>query len=554
LEEREQRRAERRAARITAQFGYTAQENPFNDPNIAETFTWKKKVEADASSSTVKNGDVSNQATSAYGGGGGEVEKVSSRKNQQDKTFQEIEKVRKRRRDYEEQKEEMERIRADESRMKELENYDEWQKKEEVFHLQQQKHRSAIRLVEGREKPIDVMAKNLLLFGLSDVEKEELASVKYKERYSALEEVENLEAELEEPYVFITCLKLNELEELLVDIDAFRMLEREVGDFEEQQQIGSSNDGRGSDASGHNVLQYWDNLHLVTRSEIQLIKSGKGNNVSKEIQAMFEGQSKAALQKMKDDVETKIKKCLMVQTPVFESNEGGVIDLPYWQTVLDQLLIHLAKMELSDMHSKMLVSQLEKLEQKREDLEKKQQTGETTEQAGSDETGEKNRDDDDGLKTNRPIDVDENFGNLEEELGLTSEIDLGSGSYNLQEKYRPRKPRYFNRVKTGYDWNKYNQSHYDHDNPPPKIVQGYKFNIFYPDLFDKTITPKYTLEPTDSPEFCIIRFSCGPPYEDIAFKIINRQWNKSRKRGFRCTFERGVLSLYINFATHWYRR
>merc|ERR1712083_589903 len=29
------------------------------------------------------------------------------------------------------------------------------------------------------------------------------------------------------------------------------------------------------------------------------------------------------------------------------------------------------------------------------------------------------------------------------------------------EKYRPRKPRYFNRVKTGYSWNKYNQTHYD---------------------------------------------------------------------------------------------
>jgi Cactus-binding C-terminus of cactin protein len=23
------------------------------------------------------------------------------------------------------------------------------------------------------------------------------------------------------------------------------------------------------------------------------------------------------------------------------------------------------------------------------------------------------------------------------------------------------------------------------DNPPPKVVQGYKFNIFYPDLIDK---------------------------------------------------------------------
>jgi hypothetical protein len=45
---------------------------------------------------------------------------------------------------------------------------------------------------------------------------------------------------------------------------------------------------------------------------------------------------------------------------------------------------------------------------------------------------------------------------------------------------------YVYRVHTGYEWNKYNQTHYDHDNPPPKIVQGYKFNIFYPDLIDKS--------------------------------------------------------------------
>lgn len=31
------------------------------------------------------------------------------------------------------------------------------------------------------------------------------------------------------------------------------------------------------------------------------------------------------------------------------------------------------------------------------------------------------------------------------------------------------------------------------DNPPPKIVQGYKFNIFYPDLIDKSSTPQYFL-------------------------------------------------------------
>ena len=43
--------------------------------------------------------------------------------------------------------------------------------------------------------------------------------------------------------------------------------------------------------------------------------------------------------------------------------------------------------------------------------------------------------------------------------------------YWWHDKYRPRKPKYFNRVHTGYEWNKYNQTHYDHDNPPPKVVQ-----------------------------------------------------------------------------------
>ena len=57
-----------------------------------------------------------------------------------------------------------------------------------------------------------------------------------------------------------------------------------------------------------------------------------------------------------------------------------------------------------------------------------------------------------------------------------------------------RKPRFFNSVKQGYEWNKYNQTHYDSENPPPKVVQGYKFNIFYPELADKTRTPQFYLE------------------------------------------------------------
>lgn len=101
------------------------------------------------------------------------------------------------------------------------------------------------------------------------------------------------------------------------------------------------------------------------------------------------------------------------------------------------------------------------------------------------------------------------------EVQFAGEVPLESQVYWWHDKYRPRKPKYFNRVHTGYEWNKYNQTHYDHDNPPPKVVQGYKFNIFYPDLIDKTKAPRYEVLPDGSEhgETCILRFIAGPPYE-----------------------------------------
>ncbi len=120
------------------------------------------------------------------------------------------------------------------------------------------------------------------------------------------------------------------------------------------------------------------------------------------------------------------------------------------------------------------------------------------------------------------------------------------------QNYRPRKPRYFNRIITGYEWNKYNQTHYDHENPPPKTIQGYKFNIFYPDLVDKTKAPTYRIErengrrrgqtfaPAGENDTCLIRFMAGPPYEDIAFRIVDREWDYSakRERGFKSSFDK----------------
>jgi len=126
--------------------------------------------------------------------------------------------------------------------------------------------------------------------------------------------------------------------------------------------------------------------------------------------------------------------------------------------------------------------------------------------------------------------------------------------YEWSGKYMPRKPRFFNRVKTGYEWNPYNKKHFTVDNPPPKIVQGYKFNIFYPDLINKQETPQYFLENCEETSKIRIIFKSGPPYEDIAFEIVNKEWDVGERNGFKCEFDRGILHLYFNFKRHRYTR
>ncbi|GFR50783.1 hypothetical protein Agub_g13048 [Astrephomene gubernaculifera] len=149
------------------------------------------------------------------------------------------------------------------------------------------------------------------------------------------------------------------------------------------------------------------------------------------------------------------------------------------------------------------------------------------------------------------------MGQDEGDRTFGGEVSLESKVYWWHEKYKPRKPKYFNRVHTGYEWNKYNQTHYDSDNPPPKVVQGYKFNIMYFDLIDKSKAPTYRIAPdpasTDN-STCLIIFSAGPPYEDIAFRIVNKEWEYSHKRGFKCTYDRGILHVYFNFKRTRYRR
>lgn len=54
----------------------------------------------------------------------------------------------------------------------------------------------------------------------------------------------------------------------------------------------------------------------------------------------------------------------------------------------------------------------------------------------------------------------------EDEEPFTQEIELAHFAEQKAKGFK--KPIYFNRVKTGFEWNQYNRVHYDEDNPPPK--------------------------------------------------------------------------------------
>jgi cobalamin biosynthesis protein CobD/CbiB len=58
-----------------------------------------------------------------------------------------------------------------------------------------------------------------------------------------------------------------------------------------------------------------------------------------------------------------------------------------------------------------------------------------------------------------------------------------------------------------------------------------QFNIFYPDLIDIAKAPTYKIVKEDgNDDTVLLYFTAGPPYEDIAFRIVNREWEYSHKR------------------------
>ncbi|XP_078432776.1 cactus-binding carboxy-terminal, cactin [Wolffia australiana] len=577
LAKKAQRKALKVAKKLKSQAvsGYSNDSNPFGDANLTEKFVWRKKIEHDVAKGLPLD-----------------MLSMKAEKKRQQERMAEIEKVKKRRAERAIEKAQHEEEMALLARERARAEFQDWEKKEEEFHFEQSKIRSEIRLREGRTKPIDILSKNL---NVSD----------------------DFDVEIDEPYTVFKGLTAKEMEELHDDIKMHLDLDRATPthiQFWEAMMVVCN--WELAEARKRNVIDRARVRGEKPPPEVLAEERGLHSSIEADARKLLETKTLDELESLQRKIESQM---LSGTAKVVEFWEAVLKRLPLYKAKAclkeihaDLLRKHLQRLEQTVETQPIIEKDIGSNQEEEMDSDAMGEfisdirepspavmAAEVKEEAEEDEAGSfspqlLHSDEDEGAidpdvdraeldrkrealehqkriqkaMLTKTITKDEDIaleskaikamGAMEEGdavFGSGAEVNLDSQVYWWHDKYRPRKPKYFNRVHTGYEWNKYNQTHYDHDNPPPKIVQGYKFNIFYPDLVDKSKAPVYTIERDGSSgETCLIRFHAGPPYEDIAFRIVNKEWEYSHKKGFKCTFERGILHVYFNFKRHRYRR
>ncbi|KAM6465820.1 splicing factor Cactin [Liasis olivaceus] len=559
--------------------GYTNTDNPFGDNNLLGAFIWSKALEK-------------------KGIGHLEEKELKDRnKRIQEENRLELQKVKQLRLEREREKAMREQELEMLQREKEAEHFKTWEEQEDNFHLQQAKLRSKIRIRDGRAKPIDLLAKYI------SAEDDDLA-VEMHEPYTFLNglTVSDMEDLLEDIQVYM------ELEQGK-NVDFWRdmtiITEDEIAKL------------RKLEASGKGPGERREGVNASVSSDVQSVFKGKTYNQLQVIYQGIEGKILAGGPNL--DIgywESLLQqlKAYMARARLRERHQDvlrqKLYKLKQEQGVESEPLFPIIKKEPPSPDAASSSHRLEPEENA------PTQPGPSSMESGTEPEAEakaegdgeavlieedliqQSLDDYDAGKYSprlltshelpfdaHVVEADEDLQRLQlsrqqlqvtgdasesaediffrrakegmgaDEAQFSVEMPLTGKAYLWADKYRPRKPRFFNRVHTGFEWNKYNQTHYDFDNPPPKIVQGYKFNIFYPDLIDKRSTPEYFLEACpDNKDFATLRFHAGPPYEDIAFKIVNREWEYSHRHGFRCQFANGIFQLWFHFKRYRYRR
>lgn len=450
------------------------------DKPSSSTFVWGKKMEKEG----LKN--LSRK----------ELELLNKRKKHEN--IEELQKLKKRRLERESQRQEREQEMVEMQRAKEAAQFDEWQKQEETFHLEQARLRSKIRIQDGRAKPIDLLAQYINEQNLD----------------------ESIEMQMHEPSLYIQGLSIDDLEDLIEDIKVYNELEK----------------NENSD--------YWDDIMIIVDDDLKKLKKKESENnagrregihqsVSSDVSKIFKGKTTTQLNELRSKIEEKL------------SSKADGVDIGYWESLLSQLKAHMARARLRDRHQANLKAKLELLKREHEEISAKEEfvkeevlsehsnspkpstsglAGTSSSRAPTDNddssqdstefqdhesmeadelqecfklyekgnysprylkltdfephfeilTEEKNQK---RLETMRAKVIgqeeEEQFsreemtlrkearkGMNEDEAEFSVETKLDPQIYLWSDKYRPRKPRYFNRVHTGFEWNKYNQTHY----------------------------------------------------------------------------------------------
>lgn len=463
------------------------------------------------------------------------------------------------------------------NKIQEDERHREFLAKENHFLIQQKRKAAEIRVREHRARPVDVLSANLRLIDpIQDL---------------INDDIEASELEYVHPESLIQSQTASQLQLLLKEIDEYLEIEYKS-----------------------NSRDYWKTVKIICQEQQKDYLGKAVRSVSGEIDMLLRPKTYNELTKLEGQISRKL-------------NSNELIDTDYWQQLLESLLLYKAKAKLQQLYHAVLESRKQKSRKEnarvaaleRDKVHKLVVSGSQDVRQVFEPLPLRNLDSLAG--SNRIIDEKAFLQQISSARAKMSKTGFGAVSFGTGEemdnekrssqsktasailsssfdsevvrdieedeevfageeqvetrnadewkaRYKPRKPRYFNRVQMGYEWNKYNQTHYDHDNPPPKVVQGYKFHIFYPDLVDPSKAPTYriiredgrkkgeTIAPAGEEDTCIIRFMSGPPYEDVAFRIVDRDWDYSARydRGFKSIFEDGILTLHFSFKKVYYRK
>ena len=548
---------------IKALYGYTDENNPFGDPNLSQSFNWELKNKKylsmgidpsflyDEKTILLKIKNCSS-----------EIEELKKLKNEREsKRLTQMPKIDK--------------------------NIEDNKDKDKIFFINQEKLRSEIRIQQGREKPIDFLVNTLYIYeGQNKIPKNFYDNIIYQKPYKIFEKMstENLndlykdiefqkilnesnEKENEKMFwesIFIICesyvkeedINLLKNEEIKSVIDNYKTKE-ELDNLEKEIKENLINEFKNEE------IKFWnDVLKLLSINKSKIILDNMYNEF-----LMKYGNIKQEEKETNPSIKTKNFPEIKNEEKKQKKEENKIIGKKTNNQLEEKNKIssfkNQKKEEINESKSEKELNSDEEIDEYYKKISgipskiKKDFQNNQTIQKPTNSNIKESRffiEEENLYHNNIPddknIDIDE-FGENENIFNETIPLNI---TYDWSDQYTPIKPRYSNRVRVGYEWNKYNQVHYNIDNPPPKIIQGYKFNIFYPHLIDKTKTPTYFLERGDALDICIIRFHAGAPYEDIAFKIVNREWDMSEKAAFKNIFDKGILKLYFKFKRYRYKR